>query len=927
MRKFARQKLVFLYALLAGFVLSRSQVQAVSYATLLQLYTEAQQFYDKATDLNETIAAPEAESAEEKWNALALKKFSDLYRRLPQQKFCDSLRFFTAFKIGELQHYFEKVDEALAFYKVAIEAKKASNLPDSLLFKPYLYAGLIYYTGNKFDSALQCFKAAESIQQPYSNKLTESERLYNISGVLYYEQGNYRQAENYFRKALELLRPDHEAHDNLYVNYQINLAQIYFRLEEYDKANSIYQKLLPLGVMTNEVYHNLGILNLSLGADNKALGYLRKVSPSYNKLVRLYNNIGNAFLGLQQHDSAIAYYEKAIEVYKGFGTNRDGIGYGLTLTSLGTYMAQSKNFDSALHCYQKALHQFYPSFQSDNVHANPENFSGVFSYINLFNTLVAKAEAWHGLYRKTNQIAHAKEELATYQSAFKLIEYVERTYESDEARLFLAKIKYAVHSKPVDIAFELYKLTRESKYLEALYFLDQQNKATALALSRQIDNEANTNNSPLLKKEQTLKTAITRLSIRANQISDSTQFASLNQSIRDNEIQLSKVQEQLNQRTNFKETNIPSIASLQKKILDKTSALISFHLSENKLTTFFLTKDDAVCYQYSLPPAFYESLNAYIGRLKTSGHSAVISKQFDFYQFFFDKIPVQKFKHLILIPDDVLNYLPFEALQNEQGRYLVEQVSIQYQYSSALLEKEDNNFSNASVLSFAPFSNPDFATKFQPLPNSRDEIQMLPGTKYFDSAATKLRFLQTSASFKVLHLATHAVANNSEENKSFIAFSPRERDHLLYEQEIYNLSLRNTKLVILSACETGSGRLAKGEGVMSLSRAFRYAGCANVITSLWKANDFSTAYLMKHIHHYLEKDYSVADAVQAAKKDYLADKTIHPRLKQPYYWSHLVFIGNVQERKNSVWIWAAALLLLTIAFGLLLYGKIRKRLR
>ena len=74
----------------------------------------------------------------------------------------------------------------------------------------------------------------------------------------------------------------------------------------------------------------------------------------------------------------------------------------------------------------------------------------------------------------------------------------------------------------------------------------------------------------------------------------------------------------------------------------------------------------------------------------------------------------------------------------------------------------------------------------------------------------------------------------------------------LYAPEISNLKLDSTQLVILSACETGTGQLVKGEGLMSLSRAFAYAGCPDIITSLWKAEDKTTAFLTQQLHYYLE---------------------------------------------------------------------------
>jgi hypothetical protein len=211
------------------------------------------------------------------------------------------------------------------------------------------------------------------------------------------------------------------------------------------------------------------------------------------------------------------------------------IDYGRAFKTYGDFEKQQHRLTNALHYYQQAIHQFYPAFNDTAVQVNPGSFSGAFSYINLFHTLVAKAETWHELYLQTGSLAWATKELDTYEATFKLLQYVERTYDSDEARLFLTKIKYLVHNKPIDIAFVLYQQTKDKKYIEALYFFDQQNKAAILVLNRQMTTAVGAESSFLLQKEQTIKGEITRLSIKATQATDSLQLGIINSSIRDYE--------------------------------------------------------------------------------------------------------------------------------------------------------------------------------------------------------------------------------------------------------------------------------------------------------------------------------------------------------------------------------------------------------
>lgn len=876
----------------------------------IELYYEGEKDYHQALQLSTTNNY--SEEKEEQLNRSALRKFASFLQTQPgTQTSIDSLYFFAAVKAGELEHYFDSLPKALQFYNLAIALKqKLPMLADTFLFKPYIFAGLIYYHQNRMDSATAYLKKAEDVQQKIAQPLQESERLYNILGGIYFEYGNFRQAKNYFQKAASILSPGNPSYKELLKNYQLNLATVLYKLEDYNGANTIYQSLLPGGkLFLNQINNNLGLIQLYLGAPHQAIRYFKQVKYTNYLRIGLYNDMANAYFKLGQTDSVKKYLQLATgenQVYNASGLSID---YGRTLKTYGDLEKEQHHLNDALQYYQQALHQFYPSFTYTSIHTNPKRFSGAFSYINLFHTLVAKAETYHALYLQSALQKWAAKELETYEAAFALIQYVERTYDSDEARLFLTKIKYVIHSKPIDIAFTLYKQTGNKKYIEALYFFDQQSKAAILALNRQTTRTTVKGKAaPILQKEQAIKQEITRLSIRAAQLNDSVQLLTINSSIRDYEIELGKIQESLYQKQPVKEDNMPTIASLQTTLLNDKTAVISYNLSEENLTTLVITNDNADCFQQRLPVQFYEGLERQISGLKSPSVNLMHAQETGYYELFLSHLPNIKLEQLIIIPDDILAYFPFETIKNSKGEYLIQNVAVQYQFSTALLIKNKINFEGAQTASFAPFAHQSYSGSLAQLPNSAQEVSGLKGRQYLDTAATKAAFLQNSPAYKIVHLATHAVVNSSSDNLSYIAFAPSgtQGDQLLYAQEIYNLSMQNTGLVILSACETGSGNLVKGEGVMSLSRAFTYAGCPNIITTLWKADDFSTAYLTARMHRYLQEGYPISKAVQKAKIDYLNDRTINPRMKQPYYWSHLVFVGAYQGPKAFNWRWVVA---------------------
>jgi CHAT domain-containing protein len=137
--------------------------------------------------------------------------------------------------------------------------------------------------------------------------------------------------------------------------------------------------------------------------------------------------------------------------------------------------------------------------------------------------------------------------------------------------------------------------------------------------------------------------------------------------------------------------------------------------------------------------------------------------------------------------------------------------------------------------------------------------------------------------------------------------------------------MNKTKLVVISACETGQGELVSNEGVISLARAFAYAGCASSISSLWKADDQATSFILRRFYFYLEKGYKKSTALRRAKLDYLANGTVN---KSPAYWSHLVLIGDtapLYPRNIDSWWWG--LLLIPVAVVSLWIVRKRKKSR
>jgi CHAT domain-containing protein len=851
----------------------------------------------------------------------------------------DSLLFFACIKNGYIDQYIGNNSSSKSYYLLAEKAK--NNLPqlaDSLLFAPYIFLGGIYQTEFVVDSALYYYKKAEQIAALYPVVLQEAQRLYNRMGILQYETGNYTQASNYFKKAIDITPVSQKGFIS---NYKINIAHILVRMEDYEGAKKAFEELLPDEEYRNEINNGLAVLNIKTHDYKKAVSCLSRINYEESpRKIDLYYNYAEAMNGLLQQDSANYYIQKALaENIKWNGSKKTSI-HGLLLSLQADQLLNQKQYNQEIDLLQQAIIQFHSSFNETEIYKNPDQFTSAFSYIHLFNALIKKAKAFRQLYIEDKDEKNLTASLDAYQSAFKLSAYVEKTYNSDEARLFLNNIKYSAHNEPIMLCIELYDLTGKKIYLEHAYQFDQQNKASILSLSiheSDIKNQSDETNT-LLQQISSIKTNITRLSLKANTVTDSAGLAHISTSIRDYEIELDKLQEKIKSTPEWQQANIggqiPSIKSLQKK-LDNKSAVISYHLSDNEMLALIITRNKLDYYKAPIDSNFFLNIEAF----KQALHQTAGGQRYDGInasrQLFSALIkPLQpgltQTERLVIIPDDELHYLPFEALHDDNDSYLMQKYSVQYLYSTALFQSEKNYSRSSGILSFAPFASNGYidsnGSSFCKLSASGDEIKDLQGKSLIDTAATKENFIEQANHLPVIHLATHASVNNEDANRSFIAFYPSNNDYKLYAGEIYNMRLDSTELVILSACETGTGKLIKGEGLMSLSRAFAYAGCKNIITSLWKAEDATTSFITKQLHTYLSKGFTKDKALRQAKLDLLKSTDINPQLKTPNYWAHLVFVGNYEEGPSSSnWIWVAfAIIFFAFVYLLMLRKKPRR---
>jgi CHAT domain-containing protein/tetratricopeptide (TPR) repeat protein len=223
---------------------------------------------------------------------------------------------------------------------------------------------------------------------------------------------------------------------------------------------------------------------------------------------------------------------------------------------------------------------------------------------------------------------------------------------------------------------------------------------------------------------------------------------------------------------------------------------------------------------------------------------------------------------LLIVPHDVLHYVPFAALRSPEGRWLVEDYTVATLPSASVLKFLGGKGINAPASALV-VGNPDLGPSLG-LPFAEREARMvgeqLPGaTILLRGEATKSRVKTLIGTAGILHFATHGDLRAREPLGSALLLTPEGQDDGRLEvRDIFRLEL-NARLVVLSACETGLGRLSRGDELVGLQRAFLYAGAPAVVTTLWKVEDRATYELMREFYVRL-KDGGPAAALVAAQR-------------------------------------------------------------
>lgn len=739
---------------------------------------------------------------------------------------------------------------------------------------------------------------------------------YMSLGEAYKNLNKFEEALFYYEKALEIQRRNTQEEDTNIAFAYSEIGQYYLAKQDYPKALSYFEKENKIMISVK---------------DTSSTAY----SYTCSDLARLYS-------ALNDYPKAIVWYEKMVAIYR-HSFKHPNTQLGSMLTHLGRSKLYNEDFEAALADFQEAK-QIYEKI------LGPNNFLASKADLWLGNTyrkwyiklgqdsLLEKSRTHYKLAVAGVETQLPKEHTATGQQ--KVLAEALPVFERAISAEVLNLKSHPNDPTALENAWQLSESAHSHQLLAATQEANARHFAGIPDAELIRDSLIQAQITALEKKRQSLLEG-------GGSLTDSLVLAQ--------NAKIFNLKDEAQQLRTFFEKNYPDYFRLKYKVqtssLAKTEQMLS---TEQTLLEYFV--GDFSIFVFVVQPggsrvfelardfplndwveAFHEGISGYhtaaVVQKTDAQYQKTVLQYADAAQKLYEKLlaPIAESltTEIIIVPGDGLSNLPFEALLAATPKdlsnfntypFLLRSHTVQYAYSATMLHqmtaRQHPQAATNDLLAFAPFFEEDTTSLamrlerdgavrlgLSALPFSGEEVIRAKKRYGGQSAvltgkmATKEKFVELAAKYKVLHLATHGKANHLAGDFSYLAFASQDENvenGLLSVGELYNLKL-NADLVLLSACETGIGEQQRGEGVVSLARAFAFAGAKSIVASLWSVNDKSTMQVMDNFYAELKSGKTKNIALANAKRQYLEK---NPGQMHPFYWAAFVAVGDMAAIKN-----------------------------
>ena len=766
-------------------------------------------------------------------------------------------------------------------------------------------------------------QGALTLAQQLNDGIAEVQALGNL-GIAYRTVGDYVQAIDSFHQALaivqtpEALTLSETALDQLHAQLLLNFGNVHEALGEYEQAIALYRESLALFSALDRasdmatVLGNLGVIETTLGQYDEAVHYyeqslqLARLMEDPSRIGYIFNNLGTVYHAQQQLEQAIAHYQQSLDIAQ---NHQQPLLEGEVLTNLGLAYDDLADYERAINYHQQslAIAQATGNRRAEAIALNNWGHA----LFNAGDLLQAEAQIWAAV-TVLDALRPGLEDAATVS----LFDTQALTYNLLQ-QVLVAQDKFEealeVAEQGRSRAFVSLLNQRLPSSSDATQSLLPESKTLTIGQIHQIAQEQNATlveytivPADSFKAQGKLRGQAAKIFIWVVQPAGDLVFRQVDleaEAIAAEDLTFTELVATARQRLRGggatdaaaqppSETEAPFQLGDRVRRYDEPLTWRPYTIESIDWVaeTATLSHPEFVL-PYPIPIAEIYQVEDFRPRQRSLQqlHEALIAP-------IADELPANPDDRVIFIPHEQLFVIPFPALQDAEGHYLIEQHTLLTAPAIEVLALTQKRHAQINSLG-SPSAEGLIVGNPSPMPRSLVSLphaeaeaeaiaQLLQTNAITGASATETAIKQRLADAPLIHLATHGFFNEMHPLQGAIVLAPSttEEDGFLTAAEILDFPL-TAELVVLSACDTGRGRIT-GDGVIGLSRSFMAAGASRVLVSLWQVPDEATAQLMVEFYRYRQQ----LDDAQALRQSMLAAMQTQPN---PYNWAAFTLVGAI----------------------------------
>jgi CHAT domain-containing protein/Tfp pilus assembly protein PilE len=816
----------------------------------------------------------------------------------------------------------------------------------SAIASSYLTLGRINVKLSDFQGAIETFQQYEKIRPRETGKLAIRNDivLYTEYGGVYQALGNYTRALDYYNRMLTLSEKFYGSKERNTIEARMNIGDVYRRRQECDLALEYYTTALRHldSAYTMPRLHRAMILSNMAECKSyqgrwlEAIQYWQRSVEEAEKLeakafvpnaresmARFYlknNNPAEALVQLEAAEVLLAQNDK--NRYIDLCRVRALIGRALNMQGKYREALAKAQQSLILQCKQGTALAGYDNPTEDHLLLSE----------NAIFTLSVKADALYGLWSTDGgSLSLLTDALRTSQFAIQVGEKFRYTYQRNYDENYTWTRQYKdIFARGVAAAYQLFQQTKDRAYVQQAFLLADRNKAILLTEGLQNNEAKEFAGVPrsLIQREAQLMREITYYERLTSLVSAEKKAAEIKLFERRRDFEQLVAQMEREYPYYFEQKYRPRLTTTRdiQSMLEEKGLFIEYLVDESNRQMYIFTVSKREGLNMVAEPlaevakaqiSNFNNLLQSLYLVRPDKRQQFIQLSHRLYQNYIAPIAKQLVgkDELVIVADDMLNYLPFELLVSQPNDepftalpYLFRQASVSYQYSSGLFVWQRNRQMTkpeGGIYAFAPSFEDNTSQmrgdqRFGRLPFAKPECQNIAKlfgtgqvTTSFDGEASEaLLKASLSKPYRIIHIASHSFSDLKNPRFSGIVCTQplsgtaSSEDGILYAGEIYGQTI-GADLVVLSSCDGGMGLLSDGEGLLGLNRSFIQAGASNIIYSLWSAKDQSTSNFMLEFYREINNGATYAKALRAAKLKMLANETT----AVPTFWGGFMLIG------------------------------------